>query len=413
MGDVFEVVFNTTSDKLSSVPISEIASLNKAIYYPEISYVSYDGENWQDLFYLTKTYALHTYKSQVACIKAFTVLTDYNTSIDLKINGSKLEIGVSDQFNQSVRNGKVNVRFNNSTKEFVLTGGKISVPFSLHDGVYNVNVKYSGDGYNNSDYSGSFEVLLKIDLPANEVYTLNSEYKLVVHDQFDKRMLNKTVIIKIDNRQFEKTSDENGEISLNIDLNVGEYNLEIINPQNNESISGNIKVVSRLTDNANVIMYYGANGYYKVRVHGDFGEILSNEMIKININGKIYSVKSDKNGFASVKLDKFQAKSYTVTAEYRGFKVSNKIVIKPTLTAKNKSVRKGKTLKFQAKLVNAKGKALKGKKITFKIKGKKYTAKTNKKGIATIKVKKLKVGKYIIKTSYGKLSISNKITVKK
>ena len=60
-GDVFEIVFNTTCDKLSGVPISEIASLNKAIYYPEISYVSYDGVNWQDLFYLSKTYALHTY----------------------------------------------------------------------------------------------------------------------------------------------------------------------------------------------------------------------------------------------------------------------------------------------------------------------------------------------------------------
>ena len=33
-GDVFEIVFNTTCDKLSAVPISEIAALNKAIYYP-------------------------------------------------------------------------------------------------------------------------------------------------------------------------------------------------------------------------------------------------------------------------------------------------------------------------------------------------------------------------------------------
>ena len=57
VGDVCEIVLNTTSDKLSSVPISEIASLNTAIYYPGISYVSYDGVNWQDLFYLSKTYA--------------------------------------------------------------------------------------------------------------------------------------------------------------------------------------------------------------------------------------------------------------------------------------------------------------------------------------------------------------------
>ena len=93
-GDVFEIMFNTTSEKLSSVPISEIASLNKVIYYPEISYVSYDGENWQDLFYLSKTYALHTYKSQVACIKAFTVLANYNTTVQIEVVGNRIIINV-------------------------------------------------------------------------------------------------------------------------------------------------------------------------------------------------------------------------------------------------------------------------------------------------------------------------------
>ena len=37
---------------------------------------------------------------------------------------------------------------------------------------------------------------------------------------------------------------------------------------------------------------------------------------------------------------------------------------------------------------------------------------TNKKGIAKIKVKNLKKGKYKIKTSYGKLKNTNTITVK-
>ena len=53
------------------------------------------------------------------------------------------------------------------------------------------------------------------------------------------------------------------------------------------------------------------------------------------------------------------------------------------------------------------------KKITFKIKNKKYAAKTNKKGIATIKIKKLKVGKYKIISKYGKLQNVNKIKIKK
>lgn len=134
--------------------------------------------------------------------------------------------------------------------------------------------------------------------------------------------------------------------------------------------------------------------------------------VKFTIANKVYNRQTDKNGNAVLTVS-LKSGKYAINAEYKGFKVSNKIVIKPTLTAKNKSIKKGKTLKFTAKLVNSKGKPLKGKKITFKLKGKKYVAKTNKRGVAAIKIKKLKVGKYTIQTSFKNMKIKNKITVKK
>ena len=86
------------------------------------------------------------------------------------------------------------------------------------------------------------------------------------------------------------------------------------------------------------------------------------------------------------------------------------------LTLKKVTVKKSaKKLVLTAKLT--KGKTLiKGKKITFKFKGKTYKAKTNKKGIAKVTIKKkvlkkLKVGKKVTYTAtYGK--ITKKVTVK-
>ena len=104
---------------------------------------------------------------------------------------------------------------------------------------------------------------------------------------------------------------------------------------------------------------------------------------------------------------------YTITANYGSFSVSNKITIKPTLSAKNIVKKKAKKIKFSAKLVNKNGKALKNKKITFKIKGKKYKAKTNKKGVATVSIKNLKAGKYQITSSYGGCTIKNTIKIKR
>lgn len=412
-GDVFEIVFNTTSDRLSSVPISEIAALNKAIYYPEISYVSYDGVNWQDLFYLSKTYALHTYKSQVACIKAFTVLADYNTTTTVSVANGTIEISVEDQFNNPVKSGEVSVNINGNVQVFKLDGGKAEVPIGLLDGIYDIDVTYDGEDYNSSQSSYELEILLNVELAKNNVYTYNSDYRIVLSDQFGNPIVGKTMILNLNNEQYNLTSDADGSITFNIRLKVGKYDLVLINPVNNDNVSHVIQISPRLSDNQNIVMYYGANNVFRVRVYDDNGNVLKGESIKIMIGGKSYTAKSDKNGFASVKLNKLAAKTYSVTVDYKGFKVSNKIKIKPTLTAKNKSIKKGKALTFTAKLVNSKGKALKGKKITFKIKNKKYTAKTNKKGIAKIRVKKLKAGKYTIKTSYGKVKISNKITVKK
>ena len=131
------------------------------------------------------------------------------------------------------------------------------------------------------------------------------------------------------------------------------------------------------------------------------------------VSGKTYKHKTDKNGYASLKIN-LNPKTYTITATYNKFKVSNKITVKPVLTAKNVSIKKGKKIVFSAKLVNTKGKALKGKKITFKLKGKKYTAKTNAKGVATLSKKiALKVGTYKIQSIYGTAKATNTIKIKK
>jgi hypothetical protein len=167
-------------------------------------------------------------------------------------------------------------------------------------------------------------------------------------------------------------------------------------------------------NNKDVSNYYGAKTNYKVRIYGnDAKPVGAGKVVTFKVNGKTYKIKTNKNGYATLAV-KLPAKKYTVTASYNGFKVSNKITVKKVLSAKNISKKKTKTTKFKAKLVNSAGKVLKGKKITFKIDGKKYTAKTNKKGISTVTIKMtLKVGKHKIQSIYGKTKITNTITIKK
>jgi len=179
--------------------------------------------------------------------------------------------------------------------------------------------------------------------------------------------------------------------------------------------------VYKITNNNNVAAIYSANANYKVLITKDGKAVGAGESVVITFNGKKTTVKTDSKGYATLKLNtKVKVKTYTVTAEYKGVKVSNKVTIKHVIKAKNVNVKKSKKVnKIKVKTNKVNGKFLKGKKLTLKIKGKKIKAKINKKGVATFKVKKsvlkkLKVGKkYKYTVTYGKDTVTKKLKVKR
>ena len=137
-----------------------------------------------------------------------------------------------------------------------------------------------------------------------------------------------------------------------------------------------------------------------------------NEVVVMKIAGKSYKVKTNSKGYASKTFSLTPGK-YKITTYYKGSTVKNTITVKKVLKAKSKTVKKSKRIKYSAVLKTSKGKAIKNKKVTFKIKGKTYSAKTNKKGIATVSFKNLKVGKYPVVVKYLKSQVKITLRVKK
>ena len=228
-------------------------------------------------------------------------------------------------------------------------------------------------------------------------------------------VVNKQVTVKIDGKSHTLRTDSNGEVILPT-VKAGSHSVTVSSSKDSTyaagSASSKVTVVATISGNKNANVYFGNTVQYKIRIADKNGNYLgANKFITIKVNGKSHKIKTNKNGYATYNIKKIG--TYTVTAQYNGYKVSNKIVIKPTLIAKNIIKKKAKKIKFSAKLVNKKGKILKNKKVTFKVNGKKYTPKTNKKGIATVSIKNLKVGKYKITSSYGGCTVKNTITIKK
>ena len=177
--------------------------------------------------------------------------------------------------------------------------------------------------------------------------------------------------------------------------------------------------IFKLSKNKNVAAVYSAKATYKVLVTRDGKAVGASEKVIFNYNGKTYPVKTDKNGYATLNINtKVKVKKYDITATYKGVKVTNKVTIKHVIKAGNKKVKKSKKVtKVKVSLIKVNGKYLKAKKLKIKFNKKTYKVKTNKKGVATWKVKKsmlkkLKVGKkYKYTVTYGKDVVTKKLTI--
>ena len=149
--------------------------------------------------------------------------------------------------------------------------------------------------------------------------------------------------------------------------------------------------------------------------------------VKVKIKSKVYSVKVV-NGKGTLYVSGLAVGTYTATVTFAAnkiFKYSQKSVkfkVKRNVyklgLSKVTVKRSAKKLIIKATL-RINGKLAKGKKLKFKFGKKAYTAKTNKKGLATITIKRnilksLKVGKSLrYQVSYGKKVVKRTVKVKK
>ena len=159
------------------------------------------------------------------------------------------------------------------------------------------------------------------------------------------------------------------------------------------------------------------------------GAVIKNKSVSFSVNGKVYKAKTNSNGVATVTVKLTAVKTYSFSARFAGdayykpvLKTAKLTITKdkPKLTVPNKSYRKSaKTKSLTATLKNSLGKVVANKKITFTVNGKKYAAKTNSKGVATIKVnlKVIKTFKFTVKfagdSTFSAISKTAKLIIKK
>ena len=311
-----------------------------------------------------------------------------------------------------------------------LVNGSASIQTApLAGGNHTVNVTYTGDS-KYPGFSNSTNVTIDSNITADSAFDIPTSTE-TSSPTFSINLPSDAtgyLTVEVDGKKYAAVV-ENGTASITVPgLSEGNHNVTVSYtgdgkyPALSKDATVNVHIpVYKITENKNINVLYSASASYKVLITKDGKAVGAGETVTIKYNGKTYNVKTDSKGYATLKLStKVKVKSYTITATYQGVSVKNTVKVKHVIKASNKKVKKSrKVTKIKITLRKVNNKYLAKKTIKVKFKGKTYKVKTNKKGVATWKVKKsmvkkLKVGKkYKYRVTYGKDVLTKKLTIKR
>ena len=313
--------------------------------------------------------------------------------------------------------GNVTLLIGNETFVAPIENGVVS--FDLSDvpaGDYNATLNYDGD----DKYVG-FEVVHPISIEENFIIIAEDltkyfhgpeRFAVNLTDREGNPIANANLTIYINGRQYNRTTDDNGQAFMAINLNSGEY--RVVVTYNDTSVNGTVTVLPTVNGTDIVKMYRNGTQYWATFLDSEGNYLKDGEDVKFNINGVMYDRKvSGDKGLAKLNIN-LQPGEYIITATNikTGENTANNITVISKII-ENSDITKyfRNATQYTVKVIGDDGKAVgAGENVTFNINGVFYNRATNESGIAKLNIN-LQPGDYIITAKYKGCAVSNNIKV--
>ena len=254
----------------------------------------------------------------------------------------------------------------------------------------------------NTENNGIASTIDTIISGSNQTILRTNYFSVNLTDINGNSLSNQSVIFNLLNKNYTRTSDENGSAKIKINLLPNSYDVTVYylgdstySPSSaNYTISSYQIPVSLKINSARILR----GNYFTIYLLDNESKALSNQTVIFNIGNKNYTRTSDKNGSAKIRIN-LNAGTYKIKVIYAGgeYKGIAKTInlssykLATSITPASTSVLKGN--KFTITLKDQSGNALSGQNIIFNILGKNYTRTTNSNGNASLTIN-LKVKNY-------------------
>jgi hypothetical protein len=262
----------------------------------------------------------------------------------------------------------------------------------------------------NASYTIYFDIIgLIVSAPDVTKYYKGPERFIVTVTEGDKGLFNKSVNITINGVTYSRTTDEDGTASLNINLNSGEYQVNVA--VDGEEVNSTVTVKATI-DASDVVKMFRNDTQYSATFLDVNGTPLANTKVSFNINGMIYNRTTDENGTAVMNIN-LGAGDYIITAAnpVTGEMKSNSIKVISLIESSDLTKYYKNDSQFTVRIHSDNGSYVgAGEEVKFNVNGVFYTKKTNETGHATLNIN-LPQGNYTITTYYKECSQGNSIEV--
>ena len=288
----------------------------------------------------------------------------------------------------------------------------IEVP-DLSSGNHTATVTYKGDDkYDPVTTNVSIEVSDVLDLIAPDVvkYYHGSERFNVGVLLNGKGISGKEVLISINGVTYKRTTNDNGNASIALNLNSGKYNVTV--KVDDVTTYSTVEIKSTIQGSDLIKIYRNGTQYY-AKFFDTEGKALANRVVTFNINGVFYNRTTNAAGVAKLNINLLPG-TYVITAynPVSGEKVSNNITVLSHFVEHDDLDKVYRTpVPYTVTVCTDDGKFVAGEVVTLNINGVFYNRTTNASGVAKLNIN-LMPGKYIITAYYRDEAVSNRITVR-
>ena len=420
VGDIFKIVVKLANPQngYAAVPISEQLSTTRCYYAPGVSYFSNDGKKWTDLYDYSASAYSHTYNSQVACLKAFTITDIQNTTVTLNNITPKVQefseiiATVTDGKGKLAKIGEVIFSINgtNYTAGVVDGVAKINVYFD-EVGDYVISANYKNNGLYNGSFVQKTVSVTKTDVNLTAyigdiVYGENPIVSINVTSVAGVNVTGDVVLTISGKKYIVNVVNALAVFEIPEMLDAGEYHIDVsyLGSEKYNAADGAADfTVAKKEITMNVTI---DKDYRDITVNVNLSEKLDGNLTVL-VNNTPYTL-SHTNGTGSLILKNLIYGNYTISAvftkdNYQTVNVSENVEInsiKTVLEAENVVMYYKDGTRFAVVLKDINGNPLANMDVIISINGRDYVKQSDENGTASLGLN-LESKNYTVVTTFG------------